>query len=527
MCRRSSGKSADRNDYSPGRAERKRSPAVPCRCAGRLLQFRALKYQTRLTSISTSAGLTATDERAAALLVGEAAPLGGEEPANAARTPWRIAPSPFPLSPAAVAELEQMGDDLLAFYMAANRLYGSAARGRAPDWVLDCLDQGKPERVRELGRLRRYRSALPIMIRPDLMALDDGGFVATELDAVPGGFGVLGAISRAYQNLGFEPIGGADGIVRGLADALRGAAGADDPTVALVVADESEDYRPEMDWAATALRESGLRTSQIHPRELRLHDESLQMRNCDGWEAVDVVYRFLELHDLPNIPKIDLVIYAMKHRMAKVTAPFKSYLEEKLLFYLFHHPELDAFWRDALGKRTQSRLARLLPPTWLLDPKPIPPTAAVDPPLFAGTRRIRNWDDLRGLSQRERRLVLKPSGFSELAWGSRGVTIGHDVNQEVWDAAVGSALASFEKTPYILQHFHQSRRVRVSYYDVEADAVRPMTGRARISPYYMVVNGKARLSGILVTVVPAANKVIHGTSEAVMMPAMLSDEAEI
>ena len=480
-----------------------------------------------MTSLSSTADPPATDERAAARLVGLAAPLSGDEPADAARTPWRIAPSPFPLSPAAVAELERLGDDLLAFYTAANRLYTSAARGRAPGWVLDCLEQGKPERVRELGRLRRYRSALPVVIRPDLMALDGGGFMATELDAVPGGFGVLGAISRAYQDLGFELVGGRDGMVRGLADALRGAASVDDPSVALVVADESEDYRPEMDWAAAALRRAGLRTSQIHPRDLRLHGEALQMRNCDGWEPVDLIYRFLELHDLPNIPKIDLVIYAMKHRLAAVTAPFKSYLEEKLLFYLFHHPELDEFWRGALGKDTQVRLARMLPPTWLLDPQPIPPTAALDPPLVTGKRRIRQWSDLRGLSQRERRLVLKPSGFSELAWGSRGVTIGHDVNQAAWDAAVDNALAIFDTTPYILQQFHQSCRVRVSYYNVEADAVRPLTGRARISPYYMVVDGKTRLSGVLVTVVPAANKVIHGTSEAVMMPAMLSDDAEI
>ena len=242
---------------------------------------------------------------------------------------------------------------------------------------------------------------------------------------------------------------GADGIIDGLAEALRGAASVVDPSVALVVADESEDYRPEMDWAATALREAGLPARQVHPRDLRLHGEALQMRNCDGWESVDLVYRFLELHDLPNIPKIDLVIYAMKHRLATVTAPFKSYLEEKLLFYLFHHPELDTFWRGALGKDTQARLARMLPPTWLLDPQPIPPTAAIDPPLLAGKRRIRHWSDLRGLSQRERRLVLKPSGFSELAWGSRGVTIGHDVNQTAWDAAVDHALASFDSTPYI------------------------------------------------------------------------------
>ena len=479
-----------------------------------------------MTSLSTPAALAA-DERAAARLVGEAAPLAGNEPASADRTPWRIAPRPFPLTPAAVAELERLGNDLLAFYTAANRLYASAARGRAPTWVLTCLEQGKPERVRELGRLRRYRSALPIMIRPDLMALDSGGFMATELDAVPGGFGVLGAISRAYHTLGFDLVGGSDGIVQGLAAALRGAASGEAPSVALVVADESEDYRPEMDWAASALRETGVFTRQIHPRDLRLHDDALQMRNGQGWDPVNLVYRFLELHDLPNIPKIDLVIYAMKHRLATVTAPFKSYLEEKLLFYLFHHPELDTFWHGALDRDTHARLRRILPPTWLLDPQPIPPTAALDPPLMAGKRRIRHWKDLRGLSQRDRRLVLKPSGFSELAWGSRGVTIGHDVNQDVWSEAVDHALASFQTTPYILQQFHQSRRVRVSYYDVKADAVRPLTGRARLSPYYMVVDGATRLCGVLVTVVPAANKVIHGTSESVMMPAMISDEAEI
>ena len=526
MRRRRSGNNRDKSSKHEcsGPSVGIRSAARPY--AVRLSQYRALKNPNRLTPPSTTAESTATDDRAAARLVGKATPLS-DEPADAARTPWRIAPTPFPLSPSAVSELERLGDDLLAFYLAANRLYTSAVRGRSPGWVLTCLEQGKPERVRELGRLRRYRSALPIMIRPDLMALDHGGFMATELDAVPGGFGVLGAISRAYQNLGFELVGGADGIVQGLAAALRGAASVNDPSVALVVADESEDYRPEMDWAAAALRQAGLPTRQIHPRDLRLHDDALQMRNCHGWEPVDLIYRFLELHDLPNIPKIDLVIYAMKHRLATVTAPFKSYLEEKLLFYLFHHPELDSFWSGALGKDTHARLRRLLPPTWLLDPQPIPPTAALDPPLMAGKRRIRQWSDLHGLTQRERRLVLKPSGFSELAWGSRGVTIGHDVNQDDWNRAVDNALASFETTPYILQQFHQSRRVRVSYYDVQADAVRPMTGRARLSPYYMVVDGKTRLCGVLVTVVPAANKVIHGTSESVMMPAMVSDDAEI
>ena len=42
-------------------------------------------------------------------------------------------------------------------------------------------------------------------------------------------------------------------------------------------------------------------------------------------------------------------------------------------------------------------------------------------------------------SQKDRRLVLKVSGFSELAWGSRGVTIGHDVSSEEWRRLVAEA----------------------------------------------------------------------------------------
>ncbi len=441
--------------------------------------------------------------------------------------PWRISPAPFPLSPAAVAELEQLGADLLDFYTAANRLYAQAVRGALPGWVLERLDQGKPERVRELGRLRRTRTALPLVIRPDLLALAEGGFAATELDAVPGGFGALAAMSEVYADLGYDLLGGRDGIPAGMAAALRGLAGGGDPTAAIVVADESEDYRPEMTWIAGALRAQGLEARQVHPRALRLHDETMQMPTPDGWRSVDVVYRFLELHDLPNIPKLDLLVYALKQRRTAVTPPLKTYLEEKLLFWLFHHPALAAFWRAQLAADVLARLRRVLLPTWLLDPSPIPPTAAIDPELRAGARRVRTWADVQGLTQRERRLVLKPSGFSPLAWGARGVTIGHDVSQEAWEAAVSQALDQYATTPHVLQPYVQSRRVPVTWVDAASGAERHMDGRARITPYYLVIDGQARLCGVLVTVVPAAAKVIHGTPEAVLAPAMRSEDAVI
>ena len=211
----------------------------------------------------------------------------------------------------------------------------------------------------------------------------------------------------------------------------------------------------------------------------------------------------------------------------RITAPLKAYLEEKILLALFHHPELHEFWNHALGTETHSRLQQTIPQTWIMDPQTIPPGAAINPPLISSGQQIHRWNDLLGLSQKKRRLVLKPSGFSELAWGSRGVTIGHDVPQSDWDAAVETALKSYPVTPYVLQEYHQSRRVDVSYFDFETDEVRSLQARTRICPYYTVADGEATLSGVLVTAVPSSSKIIHGSPVAVMMPATASQSAVI
>jgi hypothetical protein len=120
---------------------------------------------------------------------------------------------------------------------------------------------------------------------------------------------------------------------------------------------------------------------------------------------------------------------------------------------------------------------------------------------------------------------MKPSGFSELAWGSRGVSIGHDLPQDEWDNRVAAALASFPNTPYVLQEFHKGRHFDLSYYDEARETVVPMPGRARLSPYYFVAGGTAKLAGILATVVPLDKKVIHGMRDAIMAPCAFAPEA--
>ena len=74
------------------------------------------------------------------------------------------------------------------------------------------------------------------MIRPDLILTDDG-FVATELDSIPGGMGFVGAMAEAYCGLGIERVGGADGMPIGFAAMLRHVTRDERPTVAIVVSE--------------------------------------------------------------------------------------------------------------------------------------------------------------------------------------------------------------------------------------------------------------------------------------------------
>jgi hypothetical protein len=428
-----------------------------------------------------------------------------------------------------VAFFQHLGQDLLAFYRALNRLYHESTRGTQPPWVAAYLDKGKPESLVTYSRMNRFRNLIPGIIRPDIIPTTDG-MVITELDSVPGGIGLTGCLTRAYDNLltvgsptsdsaseHLPLIAGRDGMVQGFAAMARAQQGDQEGCLAIVVSDEAKEYRPEMEWLAQQLGEIGCRAYCVEPRALYFSEEGLFLKEPDGPRRIGLLYRFFELFDLKNIPKAELVMYAAKKGQVAVTPPYKPALEEKLAFALFHHPELTPFWDQALTTEPCENLRRLLPRTWILDPQPVPPTAVI-PGLKVGGRALSDFRRLAQSSQKERQLVLKPSGFSDLAWGSRGVSIGHDLPQVAWAAVLEQALQAFSTTPYVLQEFHKGRLFESAYLDEHTDTVVSMSARARLSPYYFVVGDKAELGGILATLCPANKKIIHGMVDAIMVP---------
>ncbi|MEB3223672.1 MAG: hypothetical protein VKS61_16480, partial [Candidatus Sericytochromatia bacterium] len=429
-----------------------------------------------------------------------------------------ISPEPYVLPAARVAELRALGGHLLAFLQAANKLYMESVKGRQPAWVHQVLDQGKPEALVEFQRMNRFKGLIPRVIRPDLIIDEEGRWSACELDSIPGGIGLTGAMSADYASLGYALVGGGDGLVRGFAAMIRDVAGKPDPTLAITVSEESSDYWLEQQWLGARLNALGLTTTVVRPGELRYDGEGVRAPFGDAGEReVDVVYRFFELFDLKNLPRAELIQYAAKKAQVVVTPPYKAYLEEKLLFALYHHPALRVFWRAEISGEALAALDGLLPRTWLLDPAPLPPQAVI-PGLTVEGAPIQDWLALATASKRERAYVLKPSGFSSLAWGSHGVAFGSDLSGPDWELALRNALGAFPRTPYILQAYHKPERTTVRYYDFRREAVFTMEGRARLCPYYFVAGGEATLGGILATVCPLDKLALHGMTDAVMVP---------
>jgi hypothetical protein len=237
-------------------------------------------------------------------------------------------------------------------------------------------------------------------------------------------------------------------------------------------------------------------------------------------ENAATIYRFFELFDLPNIPNASSLLQAVARGEVMLTPPIKPQLEEKMLFAFLWMGQLRPFWREQLGDRTLAALQEVFPYTWIVDPTPLPPHAVI-PNLG-----IQDWREMGGFSQKQRELVLKISGFSEQAWGSRGVYVGHDLPANEWAEAIEQALNGFATHPFILQRFEKSKLFDAQYFDFEVNEMRSFSARVRLCPYYFIVDDIAKLGGILATICPADKKILHGMPEAVMSPCSSRSELD-
>ncbi len=411
-------------------------------------------------------------------------------PGGLFRGGWRWSPEPFRLSKGEARQIRGLGHPLARFQAASEEIYQRSASGKEPGWIAELLDLGKPVWMVDVQRAAGLRGVVPRVIRPDLL-LGEEGFAMSELDAVPGGMGITAWLAETYAAAGFDVLGGAAGMVDGFRKVLG-----EDGVVAL--SEESEDYRHEMEWLVA--RAGG-------GRELVAAESHVP----DG----RAVYRFFEWFDWEAVGSARAMAEASVHGGLDLTPPCKPHLEDKLWLALLWTPALKPLWEQVLRGSHLDRLRRLVPHGWLVDPAPLPPQASL-PRLD-----VHSWDEVMDFSQKERRLVLKISGFHETAWGSRGVHIGHDLSGDEWRQRLQEALDESGRQPWLMQEFRDSRVVEHPVFDDDGD-VTTMRGRVRLCPYYFTGgDGRTELGGCLATIVPADKKKLHGMSDAVLVPCVV------
>jgi hypothetical protein len=451
---------------------------------------------------------------------------------------WQLSPEAWPLSAEQLAQLEAIGAACLEFHQALETLYLRSAAGKnllrnkpllAP-WVAAYLDRGKPPELVAHARDSKNRGAFPTVLRPDLL-LTDEGFVLTELDSVPGGIGLTAFLNRLYGGGDATVVGAGDAMIKNFHASLAALRpGLPNPLIALIVSDEAATYRPEMEWLAHQLQLLGKRVFCLKPEDIFPLENSLFYDSDGNPEKIDVLYRFFELFDLENIRTKKFIFESWAAGEVAIAPPMRAFQEEKLTLALFHHHRLQDFWAEALSAPALKLLRGLIPPSWIIDPAPLPPGAVLDGPRVGG-RALGDWRELAGASQKERDLIIKISGYHETAWGARSVVLGSDCSREEWQAGVDHAVALAPTNLHILQAYKKPRRIEHPLYDVHAAtaggalsapvAAVTKAGRLRLCPYYFVREGRARLSGALATFCPPDKKIIHGMTDAALLPCRL------
>lgn len=459
---------------------------------------------------------------------------------------WQLSPQAWPLTGEQVTRLEAIGAACFEFHQALETLYLRSVAGKnllrnkpllAP-WVADYLDRGKPPELIAQARDPRSRGAFPTVLRPDLLLTDDG-FALTELDSVPGGIGLTAFLNRLYAGKADAPaaapeagtaparprvLGEGDAMIRNFHAALVGLRpGLANPLIAIVISDEAATYRPEMEWLALQLQLLGKRVFCLPAEKVFPLGSSLCFDNEGNPEKIDIVYRFFELFDLPNIRTAKFIWEALAAGEIAVAPPLRHFQEEKIALALFHHHLLQDYWAESLSRSAHKLLQELIPPTWIIDPAPLPPGAVLDGPRVAG-RALTDWRELAGASKRERELIIKISGYHETAWGARSVVLGSDCSREEWQQGLDRAVELAPSSLHVLQTYRKPRRVEHPVYDSPAEsagpaAAAPHAGRLRLCPYFFVVEGEVRLSGALATFCPPDKKIIHGMQDAALLPA--------
>ena len=126
---------------------------------------------------------------------------------------------------------------------------------------------------------------------------------------------------------------------------------------------------------------------------------------------------------------------------------------------------------------------------------------------------VNNTLDIANLKKRDRKLVLKQSGFSSGSSWCEGVVFLHKVSHKTIEEKLERACSDNEHL-YIIQDFKEGRQQTMEYIDNEG-TVATMNAKIRITPYYSYL-GASKGELIAAKVTGCENtEYIHGTTASI------------
>lgn len=437
---------------------------------------------------------------------------------------WELSPSPLKLSPQIHQEINEIAPPCFEFLKAINKLYFTSKQNKSLlrnkelilDWIPNYFERGKsPSLLNHLNHPTN-KHPLPHIIRPDLL-LTKEGLMMTELEVIPGGIGLTSFLHRIYETKFTPLLGSSEKMLEGFYQELSSLTKTQNPTITILTNEESSMYTPEFEWLSNELRKRNKKVFTVNVNDIFYDEHNLKFKFNNEIINIDIIYRFFELFDLNNMKeKANIIINAIEEKAVTLTPPLNPIYEEKLTFALFHHYQLDDFWKENLSKKSHQILHQIIPKTWIIDPTPFGPNAILNGPLIEN-KPLKSWQDMKTLSQKNRNFVIKRSGYHNDAWGAKSVTLGTDSSQSEWAEALNQAINESEKAPFILQEFKKPITLTHPIYNQEGIS-QDLPGRVRLCPYYIKNKESPELCAILATICPADKKIIHGMSAATFVP---------
>ncbi len=375
-------------------------------------------------------------------------------------------PESFELPKDIKSQLEVYGIAIRDYYWACKKLMGELPSDHP--W-LRYLGHSKPEWMLDIENKEERAHAF---LRPDLI-LTDSDPIVTEIESSPFGLALSHFLAKAYRKEGESVLGSEDEVIEILRKELVSENDDSEGVYALMYTDYTSRYKGQLEYLAQQLSVTGIDVAVIKPGSTQKNDDGMLTYNG---RRLNGIYRCFYLHESVGDPNLRDVL---ESQSCTISPPVLPQLEEKALIGMLLDPEFEEYFQGELGPENFDILKTIFPKTWIIDRE-------FKPNDFPFS--IKEWEDLAGLSRRQRQFVLKTSGFSNESSWAKGVIFMSRLSREKCEVAIKKALDS--DGTYVLQEFRKGVKFKHPYFDFHAEMMKTMHGRVRLTPYFSVQDGK-------------------------------------